>query len=231
MIDIVIITRTFNRPKYFAMCLRSITDQFFAGNIYHLIIDETEKKNRYAERQSAAIRRKNYHPLIYYVKHRDTNGRTMMQGDIELYHTPWNENMTFALNKAIALKVRGTIKNHCVVCYLDDDDKYCSGYTLNRIADTFSSTSQMWFWRVRFQYDLIVPSLDAWQQAPESGNISSIGFAHSLELSEYSDWGNMSRGDFRTAANIFKHAKTVTWIDEILSMVQNSTHEGKGGDL
>jgi hypothetical protein len=213
------------------MCLRSITDQFFAGNIYHLIIDETEKKSRYAERKSAAVLRKNYHPFVYYLKHREKTDFVLIENGVILYNTPWNENMTFALNKAIKLKVRGTIKNNCVVCYLDDDDKYCSGYSLNRIADTFICNSQIWFWKVRFQYGLIVPSSEAWCMAPQTGNISTIGFAHSLELSEYSDWGNMSRGDYRTASNIYRKAENVTWIDEILSQVQNSTHEGRAGDL
>jgi glycosyltransferase involved in cell wall biosynthesis len=232
MIDIVIITRTWNRPKFFSFCLRSIIDQFYQGNIYHIIVDETEKNRRYAVQKVGEMARGNYFPFIFYRKHRQQKKYTVLQDDAILYHAPWNENMTFALNKVIKMKVQGIIKNACIVMYLDDDDKFCSGYALNRIVDTFRGHSQMWLWRVQFQ-GYQIPSNLSWTKQPINGDINTAGFAHSLELAEYSDWGDMSRGDYRTAISIFNHAKQITWIDEVLSMIQHITDcpEGKGDDL
>lgn len=225
---IAIITRTWNRPRYFAGCMASIERQSYKGKILHVVTDQTTG-TRYTDGAIAG----NYERIVLPVT---INPKTDKRKDHPLitqglYHAPWNLHMATALKYLTDIDLPG----NTFVVYMDDDDQYLSPDALEIIAKAASSDPDfklMGFWRVKFPHRL-VPTDGNFRKPPVPGDISTLGFGHSLNLARFHQWDEWAYGDFRTADNMYRYADAAYYCDEVLTGLQRQKANGlgKGDDL
>jgi hypothetical protein len=145
-----------------------------------------------------------------------------------LYHAPWNLHHKYAIDRARALVYFDRMDRNCIMCYLDDDDQYLDPLAFAKMNGAAQADAAfMLFWRVKFPHRLV--PIDAnFGQPPVCGDISTIGFAHSFDLSVAHGWDEYSFGDYRTAEAMYRYAKHKYLIDEPLTGLQRKTANGFG---
>ena len=226
---IAVITRTYNRPKYFERCLASITSQVYSGSIYHVVIDNNPPEKSYVQSEI----RGNYTRRVISVPRVEKGERTLEYSGKHLYHAPWNVNMNVALYDIEHQIEIGNLPEHTIILMMDDDDCYLRNDAFRVISEAAIMVKPpfMLFWRVKFATQ-IVPCDSNFGNAPVLCDISTLGFAHTPDLIKYSKWDNFSCGDFRTANEMYPHAKHI-YINSILTGLQRSNNNGlgKGDDL
>lgn len=191
-----IITRTHCRPQYFEVCKQSIESQTYKDINW---IVGTDADCPYYPQAHKVI--KNYQQPLYVPDN--------------MYFAPWN---TY-LNQLQELVTDGW------VMYLDDDDKFTTEKSLQRIMNAIDNDNQLLIWKVKIFDGFVVPN-HTFGKYIQAGDFSGIGMCfHSKHLPV--DWGNLSYGDYRVATQLIRKTLQPKWIDMVLTQTQNGANNGK----
>ncbi len=225
--NIIIITRTYNRPVYFENCFNSIFHQQFNGKIYHVIIDNNNSKN-----YTRTFSYKNYQSFVIHTPKIDKENKSLKYENTNLYHAPWNTLFNIAFEH-ILLKIKNKeLDQNSIIMYLDDDDQLARLDALQLISDSISFDNNfMALWRVKFP-DRIVPNSNNFKAGIAICDFSTIGFAHSPDLIKYTCWDEYALGDYRSGFKMYQYSNHI-YINHILTSLQRETANGlgKGDDL
>ena len=236
MQSIIIITRTFNRPKHFTGFMNSILGQDFDGRIVHLIMDQNPEASRYAyEVVHPLFGGGEYQSIVYYnqiPKKADKVKILHESGGKEypLYHAPWNLHLKAALERVQQMVSVGEVSEDSIIMYLDDDDKFMGVNDCQTIADNWRG--DMMFWRVKFASRLVPYDHNFKENKIVRCDLSMIGFAHSVKMIPYNCFDEWALGDYRTAKSMDAQSSYQVWIDKAFTGLQrpNDNGLGKGDD-
>ena len=132
-----------------------------------------------------------------------------------MYYAPYNHYLDI---------MQETVKEGWI-SYLDDDDMYTNEKSLKRIVNACIDEDELVIWKVQIENNWVVPNL-SFGKFIKAGDISGIGFAfHSKHLPV--EWGYLSYGDFRVAAQLINKGLKPRWIDMVLTRTQDYPHNGK----
>ena len=213
--DINVLIRTSNRPKYFAECFKSVIDQTYIKNTKIIVsVDNSSTLNyvvRYPVDKIVDIRG--------YEIPKPNRSKEIIVGRYRRKYSPAHWNWYFNL-----------MMNECydgLIVYLDDDDKFTVPYALQMINDFIKTEDDLLFWRVQFPGQL-VPNDKAFGKEPIPANISTIGFSFHTKYIEQAQWQPYSYGDFRVAHKLYNTIPNKIFIRQILTKVNRKKAGGHG---
>ena len=227
-IPVFIITRTSNRPNYFTKCIESIQEQTYK-NIINVVTVESPKDEKYVKKITKFSSQK---PIICKVTKEDKEDTTIMIDGIKFYHAPYNKYVNEANSKIINYCKENGIVDY-VVTLMDDDDCYTEKTAIEKIVTKFFEDFKflngcMVKWQEKLKTKTI-PALHELESRPRLYNIGSNSFAYSGDLIDQSIWDEWSCSDFRSARNIFDHAKVIKSISKVLTTIQRDDCDGGRG--
>lgn len=191
-----VITRTSNREAYFNACRQSVLSQTKVEDINWIVGSDRECP---------------YYPEAIRV-YKDI--RVPVGIPVGMYHAPHN----LYLNTLQEYVREGWIMA------LDDDDKFSSPKSVQRIINAIDNENQLLVWKVKILPHWIVPS-HSFGKLITAGDFSGIGMCwHSKNKP---DWGNLSYGDYRAAWQLLQKGLQVKWIDMVLTETQAGAHNGR----
>ncbi len=219
----IIITRTHQRPNYFAQCCKSITDQQFSGRILHIVLFQGQ------DFYVSDVNTSHYRRVVLQVPDVEQTNETKVfeENGMHLKHMPWNLHMRVAYDY---IKKQKRPENEIVLGF-DDDDMLARPDALQTIYETCRKIqgSFVALWRADFR-DKLIPDDQHWKRV-EICHISGIAFAYPVSLIPFADYGQWQCGDYRTIKSMMRQADYHVWIDKVLTAIQRPHIEKTSGDL
>lgn len=202
-----VLIRTSGRPNFFRRCAQSIESQTH-NNIQMIVSTDDNESANYI--------------IPYRAINVDASG--IERGTKQIRPSGNEFGTYFPFNKYFD-EMHKFIRSGWVM-YLDDDDKFVSNDSLEKIAGSMRSINTMVLWRVNI-CGKIHPSDNNFGSQPVARDISGIGFMfHSSHLN-HAEWGEWKLGDFRVASKLYDILDPI-WIDEVLTCSQQPDRAGMG---
>ena len=196
-----IFTRTCNRPNFFALCKKSLSEQSYTNWLHIIGYDDEESYTSYL--------------------HDIQNDQTICVPLLKELVTPIN---TFPYN--LYFNVLQQKINSGYIIYLDDDDGFYVNNALE-IISKYLDEDTILIWRVKFP-DGLRPSdtIFANKRITSSGFPSNCFCYHSKWATT---WTGKKGGDSVYFHNLCKKIPKKIWLNEVLTKVNQSTLiSGKG---
>lgn len=195
-----ILTRTSNRPRFFADCKKSIDMQTYQ-NINHLISVDDPASLQYVQG-------------LNYLQVNKRRGTSKVPSGVG--YAPHN---TY-LNDLQQLVSDGWIM------FLDDDDCFVRPDALEIITQHIQSDDDLIIWKVDHK-KRIIPDGEYWQKPPVYRNISMPGFMFHSKYKNQAIFDDLSWADFKVAETLYKIIPNKIWINQILTGLQQGRGRGK----
>lgn len=201
-----ILTRTYNRPKFFKICHESIQNQGYT-NWTHIIAYDDEDTLQYLN--------------LYLPNISSISVPKQVKTDINTF--PYN----LYFNEMAAYIKDG------YVLYLDDDDSLASSDSLEKISP-YLDINTLIIWRVKFPTELY-PRDNVFnaKRITSSGYPSNCFCFHHSWLSDVS-WTGKKGGDSVFLHKISKIIPKKVWLNEVITQINQQTLIsgcGKGNDM
>lgn len=200
-----ILVRT-NRPNYLSNCMQSIEAQTY-DNINTVLICDSNNAIEYTRKYNARVVKVKKNDSLLPISD-DTNYGKIFPYNIYL--------------DTVQKLVDGFIM------FLDDDDKLVNCNSAERIIANASKDSLL-IWKTNFKERGIVPS-HSFGKEITLYDITGISLCYHSSKIQYSDWSGWKRADYRTAKKLSENVN-VTWLDEILTGIQDTPGNGVKPDL
>ena len=194
-----ILTRTSNRPSYFAECRNSIVNQSYK-NIRHIVsVDDDYSYN--------------------YVKENGLLNQDILQLErpyrMSTSHMPYNLYMNNLINE---------VKQGWIM-FLDDDDLLFDSNSISILVNNLPSIPSIMIFKTRVKDDNL-PKL-YFKKKIVKGDITSNCFVFHSLFKNKSHWIDQKGSDFYFL-NLLSQNVKVFWLNQVLSKVNNKNIMGKG---
>lgn len=201
-----ILTRTSNRPNYFKECFNSVKTQTYK-NINHIISVDNDETEEYVKQYTGNYIRVN--PI-------DKDGINLPNG------------IKFAPYELYLNDLRKEVKDGWII-FLDDDDKFISNGSLQKIVNNISNDNQMLIWRVQFPNKIIPEQIYFDKKQIVLNHFSMISFMYHKKYDNLVDFKPYYGGDYFFANELEKIIPEKTWIDSIYTRLQRTNSMGGFG--
>ena len=199
-----ILVRT-NRPNYLANCIKSIREQNYR-NINLLLICDNPDSVKYTREYDARM--------------------IAVERNYEQPEHPGTESYGKWFPYNLYLDKAQRLVNGFILC-LDDDDMFKSTESASRIM-SYAERDKLTLWKVDMR-DIIIPS-HSFGISLTMCDVTGIGMCYHSDHIDKTDWAQWKRADFRTAKSLSNHLP-ITWVDEILTAIQDRPGMGVKRDL
>jgi hypothetical protein len=221
-LNILIFTRTSNRPLFFEDCYQSIKvikDNKCYKNIsvYHIVSFD------------------NLNTLDYISKYDDiikveVKPQTRQSFEYFPYNLYFNQMYDYLIGYEQVNKT-GLITKNTWIMYLDDDDVYLNVFVLQDLYQYLVkykfNPNILLLWRVQFPTN-IIPTHDTFEKDVVQGEISTIGVCHHISHLEHIKWDDMKQGDYRFIRKLYELPNMKTeWINKVYTGINYKM--GSGG--
>lgn len=115
--------------------------------------------------------------------------------------------------------------SHPWVIFLDDDDRFSSPHSLERLSAAIRDENSMLIWKARIWANVVIPR--NWERPPALGDVTGIGF--SVHKNNWIDWKGITAGDFDVISQYYNTLSPV-WVPEILTEMQIGPGGGQRRD-
>jgi len=198
--NVFVLTRTSERPHFFAQNHNSISTQTYP-HIKHIISYDTDNTKKYLEQ---------YSNIEFYAV--DRIKRTCNA------HFPYNlycNELQQKLNNREGW-----------VLYLDDDDIFTTNTAVEEISQYFNNPDNLIIWKVRFPKAVLPDARHFGKRVMRSG-FPSICFCFHTKWLKHAIWDDYKGSDSRVLHALYKAIPKRVWIDNILTAINYNT--GCGG--
>ena len=209
-----ILVRTSNRPNFFANCYKSIKEQTYQ-NIRLIISYDDEMTKEYISQYKTDA-------FVGFERNEDWS-RISSEAFV-----PGHISKPFPPNEYFNRMMEHTHPGYIIM--LDDDNKFSSANSLQKIIEHITNKQQMLFWRVLFP-GYLIPDNQHFGNPPHCCQIDTAGFAFHTDYIKYAQWDKFSLGDYRTAVSLSLRIPQKIYINEVLTALQQVPGSGLRNDL
>ena len=200
-----IITRTSNRPNYFNFCYNSVRSQTYK-NINHIISVDNEETEKYVKTYT-----NNYVVVNPISENQIEDLGNIKKAPYELY-----------LNH-----LKDHIKDGWIM-FLDDDDKFISNGSVQKIVNHIKNDDQLMLWKVQFPNRTIPEDHYFNNKKIELNHISMIGFMYHKKYDNIK-FKPYYGGDYFFIKELEKIIPNKIWINDIFTGLQRKDSMGGFG--
>lgn len=196
-----ILTRTSNRPNYFANNVNSVKSQTYK-NIKHYVSYDNDKDLSYINKHDSVVPIKVDRDKLI----KEDNYGVFQTGKYSPHNLYFNELLS-------------NIENGWVII-LDDDDQFINEYSVEKIVKEIDNKDSIIIWQMRYNNsNRVLPPLNLINQKPILGQIGSPCFTFNIEQLGDIKWDGWKCGDFRFIEKLYNKIPNKKIIKEPLILI------------
>lgn len=203
---IKILVRTSGRPRYFDFLVNNLRSQTCQNFKVIVSYDNTDSNYIFNYKDS----------FIEKIVPVSLQKESLAKGSF-----PWNLYENTLLQE---------VTHPAWIMYLDDDDQFVDENSLAILTNELTKIDEdtLVIWKVQI-HNRIVPEPNNWKFIRRC-HISGIGFCFHTKYRTSCVWDADKGGDYRVILTLSKTVKKITWIDQVLTRIQQKEGFGKRQD-